>query len=395
MKSSLNKIWVVLLFSSLLVTACNAIGGGTPEEAEPTEIPIVIADTEVIAEGSLVPKQFVNLSFTTGGQVVEVLVEEGDKVTAGQVIARLDQNEQLISAVAGAELELLNARQALEALLENADVTAALARQAVADARDAVRDAERYLNNLKSGSLQTDIDSAEANLILLRDNLEKAKEDYQPYANKPEDNLTRAALLSKMADAQRKYNNAVRLFNNLLGTASEIDIAIAEANLAVAQAQLAIAEQDYEEVQNGPDPDDLAAAEARVKAAEAGLHAAQAALDDNQLVAPFAGTVVDLGLKLGEQVAPGQPVVMLADFSTWYVETDDLTEIEVPEIKIGQAATIVPDALPDLELQGTVERIDDLFQEKRGDVTYTARIRLNEVDERLRWGMTVVVTFVE
>jgi hypothetical protein len=55
----------------------------------------------------------------------------------------------------------------------------------------------------------------------------------------------------------------------------------------------------------------------------------------------------------------------------------------------------VPDALPDLELTGTVESIDDFFEEKRGDVTYTARILLNESDPRLRWGMTVVVTFEE
>ena len=84
---------------------------------------------------------------------------------------------------------------------------------------------------------------------------------------------------------------------------------------------------------------------------------------------------------------------MLADFSQWIVETDDLTEIEVPEISIGQSVTIVPDALPDLELTGMVERISDVFEEKRGDITYTARIKLNEENELLRWGMTVVVTF--
>jgi len=46
-------------------------------------------------------------------------------------------------------------------------------------------------------------------------------------------------------------------------------------------------------------------------------------------------------------------------------------------------------------LSGSVETIKDKFVEKRGDVTYTTRILLDEIDPRLRWGMTVVVTFEE
>lgn len=56
---------------------------------------------------------------------------------------------------------------------------------------------------------------------------------------------------------------------------------------------------------------------------------------------------------------------------------------------------IVPDAIPDLELTGTVEEISDQFEEKRGDITYTARIRIDDIDPRLRWGMTVAISFKE
>ena len=76
-------------------------------------------------------------------------------------------------------------------------------------------------------------------------------------------------------------------------------------------------------------------------------------------------------------------------------ETDDLTEIEVVDISLGQKTIIVPDALPDLELTGTVEEISDQFEEKRGDITYTARIQIDDIDPRLRWGMTVAITFKE
>lgn len=395
MKFRLILFICTLAIFGLLLTACDVIAARTGGQATPTPIPTVVTDTNVIAEGRVVPHQHVNLSFKTGGQVVEVLVEEGEVIEAGQIVARLANKEQLEAAVASAELEKLNAQQAYDDLFENAKVNTALALQSVTDAQDAVRDAERYINNLNAGSRQIDIDSTKADLVFLKDALDNAREDYQPYANKAEDNLKRATLLSKLADVQEKYDNAVRLLNNLQGSVSELDMSIAEADLSVAQAELALAEANYEKVKDGPDPDDLAAAQARIVAADAALIAAEIALMDIELVAPFPASVVDLGLKVGEQVSPGQQVVLLADFSQWVVETDDLTEIEVPEIYVAQEVTVTPDALPDLELSGKVESISDLFEEKRGDVTYTARILLDEISDKLRWGMTVVVTFEE
>ena len=256
-----------------------------------------------------------------------------------------------------------------------------------------MRDADRYLNNLNAGSRDTDIDLAKADVAILKDQLDETREDYKPYENKPEDDVKRATFLSRFAQAEQLYKDAVRKLNNLQGDPSKIDMDVAEANLAVAEAQLLLALQNYDEVSSTPDPDDLAAVEARIKATEAGLVSVQAALKNIELVAPFDGKIVDLTITVGEQVAPGVTAAVLADFSQWIVETDDLTEIEIPEVSVGQSVTVVPDALPDLELTGTVERISDVFEEKRGDITYTARIKLNQEDERLRWGMTVVVTF--
>ena len=154
--------------------------------------------------------------------------------------------------------------------------------------------------------------------------------------------------------------------------------------------------------QQGPDPDAaaladsrIATAEVRLAAAEGASLAAQSMLSDLDLVATIDSTVVDLNLTPGEQVTPGRPAVTLADFSQWYVETDNLTEIEVVDINHGQQVNIVPDALPEVTLSGIVESIGDKFEEKRGDITYTTRILVNEIDPRLRWGMTVVVTFEE
>ncbi len=374
----------------LLLAGCQI---NTQAAQEPTQIPVVTGDSNVSVEGKLVPVQHVQLSFNLPGVISEVLVEEGQEIEQGQVIARLDQRPRLASAVAAAEVEVINAQQALKDLQDTSDVNTAAAQQKVAAARDAVRYAERYLNNLNAGSRGTDVDKAQANVVLLKDRLDTAREDYKPYEKKDEDNITRAAYLSRLADAQRKYDDAVLLLNNLQGNPSDIDWAIAEANLSLTQAQLALAEDEYQDVVDGPDPDALQAAEARLKATEAGLVAAQATLADSELVAPFSGTLVRLDLKQGEQAIPGKLAAVLADLSGWVVETDDLNEMEVPVIYDGQTATVVPDALQELELDGHVTSISQLYEEKLGDVTFTTRIALDENDPRLRWGMTVKVQF--
>ncbi|MDP6225830.1 MAG: HlyD family efflux transporter periplasmic adaptor subunit, partial [Anaerolineales bacterium] len=103
--------------------------------------------------------------------------------------------------------------------------------------------------------------------------------------------------------------------------------------------------------------------------------------------------IAALPLKMDAYVQPGQPVATLADFSGWKVETDNLTEIEVPEVTLGQKVSITPDALPELDLPGVVTDISALHAEKRGDVTYTVTVAVEKSDPRLRWGMTMVVTF--
>jgi multidrug resistance efflux pump len=383
------KFLITLLALVIFFTSgCSALS--KPTAVPPTPVPIVTESAGVTSEGRLVPQQYVNLSFPTGGTVAEVLVKEGDVVQKDQAIARLNQRQQAASAEASAEAELLNAQQALKTLNDNASVITAQNEKKVADARDAVREAQRYLDNLIGGSKQTDINKASADVVLLKDKLDQAQKDFNSYENKSEDNLNRARLLSKLSDAQNKYDNAVRLLNNLQGNAGDIDMAIAEANLSLAQAQLAMAEQDYEKVKDGPNPDDLALAQARVKTAETALAAAQAAYDDTELKAPFAGTLAQLNLKVGELAAPGQVAAVLGDFSQWIVETNDLTEIDVPKINVGDKVQVTFDALPDVELTGVVDSISKIDVQSHGDTTYTTRIRLDKGDPRLYWGMTAV-----
>jgi multidrug resistance efflux pump len=163
--------------------------------------------------------------------------------------------------------------------------------------------------------------------------------------------------------------------------------------LAIAKARVAEAQAEYDLLQSGPDPIKVAEAEARLQSAEAQVSAAQIALDSLELRAPFGGTIVKIDIAAGEMAISGTPVMVLADLSNWVVETDDLTEIKVVRINIGQPVTIVPDALPEAPMTGTVTYIREVFEEKRGDITYTARIAVTEIFPGVRWGMTVVVNF--
>jgi len=406
--------------SALLLSACAS--AAAQELNDPTALPPV-QDFAVVAEGRLVPNESAQLAFVSSGQVDQILVEEGDSIKSGDLIARLGNREALEANLAAAELEalaanmelaaanleLLNAQKAYDDLYENWPDMAIQAEQNLTDARQAAHDAERNLGYKTGTANQFDIDTAWSQVVLAEKELEDAEEKFEPYANKPEDNLTRANYQAKLAQAQKAYDRAVKNYNALKDPSGAFEISQAESHNSVAQARLAQAQKDYDELLEGPDPDDVALAEAQIKAAEVriataegradtaqvNIAAAQAALENLDLVAPFDGTIVDLNLILGEQVTPGNPVVTLVDFSQWYIETDNLTEIEVVDVAVGQIVSIVPDALPEVTLSGTVEAIGDFFVEKRGDVTYTARILVDKIDPRMRWGMTVVVTFEE
>ncbi len=167
-----------------------------------------------------------------------------------------------------------------------------------------------------------------------------------------------------------------------------------KAQLLAADLAVMEAEQRLEEVERyrtGEDALDLA--NAALDLAKGQQRAAKQALEETKLKAPFAGTVVRIDLKEGAYTIPAEVAMVLADFSFWYLETNDLNENEVVKIGEGDQVEISFDALPGESFTGEVESISDYFLERFGNITYLVRIRFNETDERLRWGMTAEVKF--
>jgi multidrug efflux pump subunit AcrA (membrane-fusion protein) len=381
-----NRFWIFPLI--FLLVGCSMLPGGETPTPEPEPVDDFVP--VVSATGVVVPEQWARLSMTGSGVVTEVAVEEDEMVDDGDLLVRLEGQETLEAAISAMKFELASAEHALEVLYKDTELMAAQAHQAMIIAKQEVEDAEEYLVNLQNPAPKVDIDQAKANLLLAQIRLDDAREDFEPYEKKPESNKVRAAMFSKLVEAEKIYDGAVRLLNNLSGDASELDIAEAEADLLLAQEELAVAERDYDIYKNGPDPDDVSLAEERVENAKVQLNAAVKALDDLQLNSPFDGTVNELYVKENEWIAPGQQVLLLADLENLRVETTDLNEIDVAQIEIGDKAIVTFDALPDVVVEGEVTRVAQKAAEGSG-VNYTVVILLDEIPEKLRWGMTAFV----
>jgi len=337
-----------------------------------------------------------------------VILAQADLVSAEKALDDL-MNSQLQQAQALQAVE--NAEKALEDLL-NPELQQALALQAIADAQQALDYYERQVNNLQSSAGQADIDAAKAQVTLAKDVLDRAQEKFDPYANKPESNLTRANLQANLAAAQQQYDFAVRQLNSLTGTAGETEIAVARANLATSQAQfdealreyerikdgpseadvalleaqLAEAQREYERVKDGPDPDDVAVAEARIAAAEATVNQAF-------IKAPFDGTITMVDAKPGDQVNPGTLAFRVDDLSHLLVDME-VSEVDINQIKEGQEVTMSFDAILAKEYHGEVVEVALVGNNVAGVVNFTVTIELLDADNEVRPGMTSAVNIV-
>lgn len=199
------------------------------------------------------------------------------------------------------------------------------------------------------------------------------------------DELLKGPNNNTVAAAEAQVQQAEAALEKVKAPARPADIAAAQAEIRRAQAQLAL-------VQAGSRSETISAAEADVASARATLQQAQAVLAETEIKAPFSGTLASVDIRPGEFLLAGAPVLSLADLSNWQIETTDLTELSVVRVQEGDKVKITFDAMPGLELPGTVTRIKFLGEKKQGDILYTAVVRPDRHEDRLRWNMTASVS---
>jgi multidrug resistance efflux pump len=102
---------------------------------------------------------------------------------------------------------------------------------------------------------------------------------------------------------------------------------------------------------------------------------------------------MDINVTANQMVGPETWAVAVADTSQWFVDTSDLNELDAVKVSLGQKVDITADSLPGVKMSGVVDEISETPKNQGTDVLYTVHIHLDTPDPRLRWGMTMEVTF--
>jgi HlyD family secretion protein len=377
----------------LLLSACSTTADAatlTPEITTQESISVVSAT------GVVVPAQSSTLSVSTSGIVEQVLVEEGETVTAGQILLQLEGKEDLGAAIESAEYELTLAQQALDELYDNNAIDQANALQSSAEAYEALRQAEYDAYYFSVPANQQDFGLFEG-ADVTREVLASARDTYQPYKGSSSeytyidcDEIDAVKQFPALCGSTDRYNVEDQLEDAEADFKTAVDRIENQSAVILAQENLRQAMEEYETLTQGPDPDDLAAAEARLENAQATLDAAQAYFDDLEVRAPFAGTVSEMYTSVSEWIAPGQPTLLMADLEHLRVETTDLSEVDIAQVAVGDVVAVTFDALPGVEVAGQVTRVAPKADEGSG-VNYKVVIELDEIPAQLRWGMTAFV----
>jgi len=301
-------------------------------------------------------------------------------------LLQLQGKEDLNAAIKAAEYELTLAQRALDDLYENNALNQVDSLKAASEAYEALRKAEYNDYYFSIRSNQEDLEMFEA-AIALRELLEQARETYEPYrgtsseftyldcdiveASKAYPSLCGSTdcydVEDELEDAESDFKSAVDRIENAT-------------NIALAQENLLKALEDFEILESGPDPKDVAAAQARLGNAESSLAASQALYDDLEVQAPFKGTISEVYINDSEWISHEQPALLIADLEHLQVETTDLSEIDVTRIEVWDTASITFDSLPETTVIGTVESISPK-SDPGSSVNYQVVIELQEIPE--------------
>ena len=356
------------------------------------------------------------VSTETGGRVQEVLVSEGQRVSRGQELIRLDTT-LLEHQIAEAEAALAAARAQLDQVRAGPrpeEVAAAKAKlaQAVAQrdgARKAWEDARALLENPQE--LDDQIDQARNAVALAKAGVERAKAELHAakvkrdgYPNPSAEyaiaqHEVRAAEAALRA-AEARYAGAQATLKRLLAIREnplELQAQVNQAHMAYEQAQAAVeaAQAALDALLAGSAPEEVAVAEAQVHQAEAALEALRVQRDKMTLRSPVEGLVASQAIHAGEIAQPGATLLTLADLDQVTVRIF-VPETQIGWVHVGQAAQVQVDAFPGRTFEGQVVFIapeaeftpkNVQTKEQRVNLVFAVKIALPNPDHALKPGM--------
>ena len=322
----------------------------------------------VTASGEVRPIQFINLTSEVQGRIEDIFVKEGDKVTSGQPLVKLDptqiqsntdaslaafqasQNEAQVtrSQVVAAQNQLSQAQQGLNAT----DAAITTAQQAVVSARESVNRAQQEVV-----AAQTDIDRAQVEVAAATRELKRTAE------------LVESSVAPKLEfdQAKDRVDNAQAALRSARSRLQSQQIAVksaqsqvAEANARVGEARARSSQQQVsvKDARRGVDTANFSAvASSKRSEQQAALLSGQRNQRDKTLqVAPISGVIADIPSKVGTFAVANlssTPLLTIADMSTVNVEVK-IDETEIDKVAVGQPAKIKVDAFGEKEINGRV-----------------------------------------
>lgn len=318
----------------------------------------------IFGTGTVQPIQTVMLTWATSGIVGDVNVSVGQHVEKGSVLMTLDPDSISVD-ILQAEIDVINAQNSLDDLNDNWESDLAQAKLDLLNAEEALDDLEnqRQIMNYQR--------CTDERIEELEDDLEVAENLYK---------------IRQSPENLRLVNTAQANLNYCRADYSEREVAEAELELALGEARVAALQEKVDLLSDGPDPD-------RVRILEIQLSIAQSRLDSPLIESPIDGVVTEVPVKRGDVVQVGQQAVRIDDLSNLYLDVQ-ISEIDIPEVSVGQPVELVFDAYFDTTFNGEVVEIAPVGQSVQGVVEYNVRISLENADERIKPGMTVAVNIL-
>jgi HlyD family secretion protein len=357
----------------------NIVGTSTSQPEAPT---FALESDTVSSSAEVVPAKWINLSFTISGKELQILVEVGDRVEKGQLLAQLDD--------ADAQDRLIEAKESLSEMTSPEAIANAQLAISIADTNQ--YNAQLSYNNTVNWNDPSRIQDYNADYIIAKDNLDKAQENYNNTRKVGSaDTAEEARAYNQLSDAQKAYDIAKGNYDSYSQSPSQRQIDEAKAKLDLAKARLVNAKNYLAAITGGEVPEDASGSELQqFRQAQRNVKEAEKALADTKLYSPFSGSIVEINGHDGENFTPGNPLVVLADFTTLQVLTKDMGEVDTGRIHVGDTAKVSFDALPNIDVTGKVTQIA-LKNSPGSGVYYTLTISLDTIPEDLRWGMNAFV----
>ena len=345
-------------------------------------------NVEIAASGRIEPIKSVNVSPKEPARLVKLLVEQGDRVTAGQTLAIME-NKELANQISRSQAEL---RQNQATLAQNkAQINAEIGR---AEAR--LRQAEARLSQIQNRipkdieQTQSQINAAQSRLKLVEERLKR--NEYL---------LKQGAITQDAFDEiSNDYQNARSSINELRQKLEQLKTT-GGSEVEQLKAEIKEANIDLQQKQ-ATAPDEIAALKASLEQAEVSVKQSEIQYNDSIVTAPFDGIVTQRYAVEGSFVAPSTSGSSTASASATSIlalaqgleVVAKVAELDIGQLQPGQKVKIVADAYPEREFIGKIKRIAPEAIIEENVTSFEVRVELLTGRDVLRSKMNVDVTFI-